>query len=106
MSSISNSSNTNQAIIYYKKRPFGLECPTTNSSNFIDEKLYLELGFPNQTICYKDQKINGEKKKVVGSLVATIHLIKNEKIDKPIKFHAKIVRSLGVDAIEMWNGYF
>jgi len=98
-STIKSSLSTNQAIISYKKRPFGLECPGTNSSNFIDENLYLELGFPNQTICYKEQKINGDKKKVVGSLVATIHLIKNEKLDKPIKFQAKIVRNLGVDAI-------
>ena len=114
MSSISNStfrsrsstSNINQAVISYKKRPFGLECPDRNSSNFIDEALYLELGFPNQTMCYKDQKINGETKKVVGSLVATIHLVKNEKLDKPIKFQAKIVRSLGVDAIaneKLWK---
>ena len=93
-SSLLSSLSSKQAILVYGKRPFGLSPTGDNTTNYVDEELFIKLKMNNQTICYVDQKVNGVKMKIVGTTMCTTHLVKEEKILKPLRFHAKIVRNL------------
>jgi len=104
--SSSFSSSTSQAILVYGKRPFGVKPPGVNTSNYIDEDVFIKLKMNHHTICYVDQKVNGEMMKICGTVMLTTHLVKDEKIVKPLRFQAKIVRNLGFDSqanFKLWK---
>ena len=104
---MSNSSiTTEDPILVFAKRPFGISAPGSNSTNFIDKEIFLKLKMNHETICYANQKINGEQKKVVGTVTVTTRLVENSQVSKSLRFHAKIIRNLGCDAqanVKLWR---